>query len=153
MLVRPGRSLWRPLANAAVDVSGHCGWDPVELVEMLMLAQPDRFALHFEIPAVLHGFLVQFAIRSDIAGAVFVAVACDLLTRRLQLIEEALETTADAGQRRGAFLLQFLEQALVLGPSVFDAHDVILSAVNGGYVSVPPCDAVSPPSPLAPRRA
>ena len=79
-----------------------------------MLPQTDRFALHFEIPAVLYRFFVQLAIGGDVAGAVFVAVACDLLARRLQLVEEALETTADARQRRRTFFLQLAQQPIVL---------------------------------------
>ena len=98
-----------------------------------MLPQTERLALYFEIPAVLDRFFVQLAIRGDSAGAVFVAAACDLLARRLQLIEETLETTADPRQRRRAFFLQFLEEALVLGPGCLDAHGAILRAVYGGH--------------------
>jgi hypothetical protein len=94
-------------------MSGNFGWDPVELVEMLMLPQTDRFALHFEIPAVLYRFSVQLAIRGDVAGAVFVTAACDLLARRLQLIEEAFETTADPRERRRAFFLQLAQQPVM----------------------------------------
>lgn len=87
-----------------------------------MLPQTDRFALHFEIPAVLYRFFVQLAIRGDIAGAVFVAATCDLLARRLQLIEKALETTADPRERRRALFLQLAQQPVVLPSRFVDAH-------------------------------
>ena len=108
-------------------MSGLCRWNPVELVEALMLPQPDRLALHFEIPAVLDRLLSELAICRHVAFAVFVAGVCDLLTGRLQLVDQSLETTADARQRGGALFLQLLEEALVFGAGVVDSHGRILS--------------------------
>ena len=98
-----------------------------------MLAQTDRFALHFEIPAVLHSFFVERAIRGEVTGTIAAAALRELFAGRLQLIEEALEPTADPRERRRALFLQFLEKALVLGPGCLDAHGSILRAVNGVY--------------------
>jgi hypothetical protein len=69
---------------------------------------------------------VQLAIRGEGARTVFVPTVRKLLARGVQLLEESLETTADASQRGGALFLQFLEKALVLGPRVLDAHGSIL---------------------------
>lgn len=91
-----------------------------------MIPQPDGFALHFEIPAVLHHLLPQVAISGDGTGPVFVPGVRDLLARRLALLEEPLETTADARQCRGALLLELLEETLVLGAGVVDSHGPIL---------------------------
>jgi hypothetical protein len=89
-----------------------------------MLPQADRLALDFQIPAVFDRLLVQLAIRRLVSGAVFLATARDLLTRRLQLRDQQLETSADACQGRGAFFLQFLEKLFVLGPGFVDAHGI-----------------------------
>src|SRR5262245_32158433 len=90
------------------------GRNAIELVEPLVLCQPDRIALYFEIPAILHGLLVQFTIGGNVAGAVVVARMRNLLARRLQLRDQRFETTADAGQRRGTLFRQFLEKLFVL---------------------------------------
>jgi len=91
-----------------------------------MLAQPDCFTLHFEIPAIRDGLLPQLAIGGEVARPIVAAPVRDLLAGRFQLRDEPLETAADPGQRGGAFLLQFLEQALMLGPSRVLTHAPIM---------------------------
>ena len=92
------------------------------------MAQPDRFALHLQIPAVFDRLLVQLQIRRDPAGAIFFfARACDLLARRVQLLDQTLETPADARQRRRPLLLQLLQKALMLRPGLIDTHVLIIA--------------------------
>jgi len=92
-----------------------------------MLAQTDRFTLDFEIPAIFDRLFSELAIRRDVAFAVFVVAVGDPLTSRLQLVDQPLETTADARQRGGALFLELVEEALVLGAGVVDSHGPILS--------------------------
>lgn len=92
-----------------------------------MLAQPDRFALYFEIPAVLHRLFPELAICGYVAFPVVVTAVGDLLMGRLQLVDQPLQTTADACQRGGALFLELLEETLVLGAGVVDSHGHILS--------------------------
>ena len=92
-----------------------------------MLTQSDRLALYFEIPAVFDRLLAELAICGDVAFPVFVAAVGDLLTGRVQLADQPLQTTADARQRGGALFLELLEEALVLGAGVVDSHGHILS--------------------------
>ena len=91
-----------------------------------MVPQADRFALHFEIPAVLDRLLAKIAVGGNVAGAVFAAAVCDLLARRLQLRDEPLETTGDARERSGALLLELFEKTLVLGSDAIESHAPIL---------------------------
>jgi hypothetical protein len=84
-------------------------------------------ALHFEIPAVLDRLLPELAICGYVAFPIFVSAVGDLLTGRLQLVDQPLQTTADARQRRGALFLELLEETLVLGAGVVDSHGHILN--------------------------
>ena len=59
---------------------------------------------------------MQVAIGRQVALAVFVAPVRDLLARRLQLLDQTLEATADTRQRRRALFLQFPSRLCVLGP-------------------------------------
>src|SRR3954463_9960478 len=63
-----------PLIGAAPSNEGHrvrrnrlrqVGRNPVELVESMVMPEAHRFALHFEIPPVLHGARAQRTVRGD----------------------------------------------------------------------------------------
>src|SRR3954465_9678486 len=96
-----------PLIGAAPSHEGHrvrrnglrqVGWNPVELVESMVMPQAHRFALHFEIPPVLHGGPPQRAVRSN-GGRAFARVrGSDGVARLGELGDQLLEGFADPPQ-------------------------------------------------------
>lgn len=75
--------------------------------------QPQRFALHFQIPAVAHGATPELAVLGDLWRPVRPVHVADSCAQRLQLVNQRFERLADPAQRRRALLHQ-----LELDPSL-----------------------------------
>ena len=88
--------------------------------------QPERFALHFQVPPVTHSATPKLAVLGNLWRPVRPVHIADSRAQRLQLFNQRFERLADSAQRRGALLHQ-----LELDPSLAfrgfaPAHTVIL---------------------------
>ena len=68
----------------------------VELVEHVVTTNSERFALNFEIPAILHGASVQVTPHGHFTFAIGALSSSQAFTTSLKLTNERFERTADA---------------------------------------------------------
>src|SRR5687767_13221747 len=93
--------------------------------------QPERFALHFQVPAVTHGATPEFAILGDLWRPVRPMDLTDSRSQCLQLLYQRFERLADTAQRGGALLHQLeLDTSLALR-GLATSHTVILPYDRG----------------------
>lgn len=68
--------------------------------------QPERFALHFQVPPVAHRPAPEFAVLGKFGSAVRPVDIAEFRPQRLQLFYERFERLADAAERGGTLLHQ-----------------------------------------------
>jgi hypothetical protein len=95
-----------------------------------VLAQAKRFALHLEIPAVLHGVGAQVTPGRDLALPIGPRCLTNSLARDLQLLDERFERPADAPQGRRSLFLQLAKEIFV-GLARWATEHAIIVAENG----------------------
>jgi len=99
-----------------------------------MLAQAERLALHFEIPAVARRALMQLAMDGELAHARVAARIRESPAAVMQLRQQRLERLADAHERRNAFFVQLREDVLVLPRGLVKTH-VLLSLIPIAFLT------------------
>ena len=93
--------------------------------------QPERFALHFQVPPVTHGPAPELAILGKFWSAVRPVNVPDARTQRLQLLYQRFERLADTAQRSGALLHQLQLDASLTLRGLAATHTMILPYDRG----------------------
>src|SRR5262245_45759574 len=70
-------------------------WYRIELVEPVVRVKTERFALHFEIPAIPNGTPSKFAVLGKVGRGAGPVNRADVRAQLLKLVEQRFECLAD----------------------------------------------------------